>query len=405
MIKYIGIISAISVIAFSVFPLNASSSERLLEASITARSEYNDNIFLTASAHDSVSSVVVTPSLSGIIKEQNWQLDLNSRLRINRYSDSELNSTGQLFKLTGQYNAERNIFSLSIGHDLISSLRSTSSDFGISSQQVERKTQSVTPQFTRLLTERSILSLSYSYSDADYDDDADSRFVASYTETATVALRYNLSETDQVSINLQGVDYTRKDNLGDIQLFNINLRLDHQFSENLSVDLSVGGSRRNSTNLQTSVLDFFGTSILVSQEIDNKTNGKTLDFGFNQLLESGEFGVRVNRDTTTNSFGGLDEIDTFVINYNERLSSLWRYDLVARYNNTNSISVATTSTDREVISLEARTSYSITRDWNMSLSYRYSQRKFTSISSTGNTPDSNRLQIGLTYNLPRLSTF
>ena len=384
---------------------NTFSSENLLEASVSARTEYNDNIFLTTLPHDAVSSLIITPSLSGIIKEQNWEVKLNSQLRVNRYSEHNLDSDGQLFDLTGQYSAERDIFSINVGHDVISSLSSNSTDFGVSTIQVERKTQDVSPEYTRLLTERLVLTLSYTYSDTDYKNNEGARFVASYTETASAALRYNLTEKNQISINLQATDYTRKDRLGDIQLFNINLGLDHKFSDTLSGNLAVGTSKRDSTNLQTTALDFFGTTILIPQEIGIETNGNTFSLGINQVLETGSVGARASRNTTTNSFGGLDESDNFAINYDEKMSALWRYSLSANYKNTTSISAATTSTDREVLFLEAKTNYSLTQDWNMSLSYRYSQRKFKNISTAGDTPDSNRLQIGLTYNLPPLSTF
>ncbi len=403
--KFVSIFSALGCFLSLIYSVTASSSEKLLEASVNVRTEYNDNIFLTTTPHDSVSRAVITPSLSGVIKEQNWQVKLNSKLRINQYSDHTLDSNGQFFNLTGQYRAERDIFSISIGHDLTSSLRASSADFGISSQQVERKTQSVTPRYTRLLTERLNLALSYSYSDADYIDNEDARFVASYIDTGSASLSYNLTEKDQLSINLQAVDYTRKDRLGDSQLFDVNLGFDHKFSKTLSVDLAVGASKRNSTNLQTTVLDFFGGVIIIPQEINTKSRGSTLVLGMKQSLETGSIAARASRNTTTNSFGGIDEIEKLVLNYDDRLSSLWRYTIVTSYEDTTSISAVTTSTNREVLFLEAKTYYSLPQNWNMSLSYRYVQRKFKSGSSVGNTPESNRLQIGLTYNLPPLSTF
>lgn len=406
MIKFSGISSVLALCILLIFPKESYSSEKLLEASVSARAEYNDNIFLTTSFHDAVSSLIITPSLSGVIKEQNWQAKLNSQLRLNQYSNHNLDSNGQLLNLTGQYSAERNVFSLSVNHDLITSLSTVSTDFGLSSESLRRKTQSITPQYTRLLTERLVLTLSYSYSDTQYlDIENDTRFISSYTETGSSALRYNLSEKDQVSLNFQAVNYTRKDKLGDIQLFDLSVGFDHDFSQTLSVDLAVGVSRRNSTNLQTTVLDFFGTIITIPQEINTKTRGSTLNLSVEQLLAVGSISGRVSRNTTTNSFGGLNETDKVVIKYDERLSSLWRYAISASYADTISVSAATTSTDREVLFLEARTNYSLTQEWSMSLSYRYRQRKFKNVSSAGEAPDSNRLQIGLTYNLPSLSTF
>ena len=127
---------------------NAYSYEAALEADVDARAEYNDNIFLTSLPHDPVTGIIITPSLSGIIKEENWEAKLRARVRINKYSDDTIDGNDQLFDLTGQYNAQRNIFSLNINHDLDSNLSSTSTDFGIAGRRVERKNQSITPQYT-----------------------------------------------------------------------------------------------------------------------------------------------------------------------------------------------------------------------------------------------------------------
>ena len=56
----------------------------------------------------------------------------------------------------------------------------------------------------------------------DYLDAENTSFVSSFTDTGAASLRYNLTEKDQLTMALQAVDYTRKDNLGDVQLFDTN---------------------------------------------------------------------------------------------------------------------------------------------------------------------------------------
>ena len=406
MIKFVGIYSALVLCGLLLHPKESYSSEKLIEASVSALAEYNDNIFLNFEPQDAVSSLIIKPSLSGVVKEQNWQAKLNTQLIVNQYSDRSLDSNGQLLDLTGQYSAERNVFSINIGHDIISSLSTISADFGLSSQRINRKTQSISPQYTRLLTERLALTLSYSYSDTEYlDIEDDARFVSSYTKTGSAALRYSLTGKDQVGLNFQAVDYTRKDKLGDIQLFDVSVNFGYKFSDTISIDFAAGVSRRNSTNLQESTFDFIGVPAFQNTETNVRTQGNTFNLEVRQLLETGNVGVRLSRNATTNSFGGLNETDRFVLSYDERLSLLWRYSIAASYEGVTSESVATTIIDRELVSLEARMSYSITTNWNMNLSYRYVQREFKNISRNENTPRSNRLQIGLRYNLPALITF
>ena len=118
---------------------NAYSYEAALQADIDARAEYNDNIFLTSLPHDAVTGIIITPSLSGIIKEENWEAKLRARVRINKYSDDTIDGNDQLFDLTGQYNAQRNIFSLNINHDLDSNLSSTSTDFVLPAEESRLK--------------------------------------------------------------------------------------------------------------------------------------------------------------------------------------------------------------------------------------------------------------------------
>ena len=242
-------------------PSAAWSYEGALEADVDARAEYNTNIFLTSQPHDAVTGTIITPSLSGIIREQNWEAKLRARLRINKYSDDTIDGNDQLFDLTGQYNAQRNIFSLNINHDLDSNLSSTSTDFGIAGRRVERKKQSITPQYTRLLTERLALILSYTYSDVDYLEAENTGYIPYISETGAASLQYDLTEKDKLTFSLFAVDYASKNDLVTYQLFLSRIGIDHKFSETLSTDFLVGVSRRNSTNLQTQTFDFFGQPV------------------------------------------------------------------------------------------------------------------------------------------------
>ena len=142
-----------------------------------------------------------------------------------------------------------------------------------------------------------------------------------------------------------------------------------------------------------------------TQEIDFSDRGLVFDAGIKQLFERGKLEARVSRDNTTNSFGGLDEVNRLKLSYDEKLSPLWRYDLSARYDDITSISSGTTTTDRDTIFFESRVFYSISESWKANASYRYIQRKFKSDTSDNRAPHSNRIYLGLTYNFPSLSTF
>ncbi len=376
-----------------------------MESNINARVEYNDNIFITDQPHDSVTGLIVTPTIYGKIKEKNWESSLSARIRSHNYSDDTLDTNDQFYNLVGQYNAERNIFSLGYNYDFDSNLNSTSTDFGIVGRRVNRKVQRLIPQYTRLLTERSVLSLSYTYSDVDYLEAENTGYTPYITKSGLASLVYDLTERDKLTFSLQAVDYTSKDDLITYQLFTSRIGAEHEFTETFSVDFLVGVSRQNSTNLSTQTFDFFGNVIVQTQEVNYENRTLVLDAGIKRLLESGEFTARISRNNVTNSFGGLDTVNQLKLNYSEKITSLWRYVLSVRFEDITSISSDARTTDRDVLFFDSILYYSITEKWKANASYRYIQRKFKSDTSDNRAPHSNRIYIGLTYNFPTLSTF
>jgi len=384
---------------------NAYSSERSLEANIDARAEANDNIFLTTLPHNTVSGLVIRPSLSGVIKEENWETKLRAKLESYNYSDKNLNSNDQYFDLTGRYLASRNVFSLNINYSLASSLNSTSDAFGIVARRINTKRQSISPQYTRLLTERLIATFSYTYSDVDFLEAKNTGFTPYISETGSGSLVYNLTEKDKLTISLIAVDYSSQNKLVTYQLFMSRFGVDHKFSETLSADFLIGVSRRTSTNLQTQSFDFFGQPITITQEIDSKNRGLVLDAGVMQSFENGQMSGRLSRNNTANSFGGLDQVDRFKINYTDNMSALWRYKVSGRFENYTSISSGSRNTDRKVLFFDVATHYSMSRNWNMNVSYTFARRQFKNNLNGSEASRSNRIYAGVTYNFPSLSTF
>lgn len=405
MIKSSNACGAICVCFVFFYTTIAYSKEYSLEADVDARVEYNSNIFLTSQPHDATKGIIITPSLSGIIKERHWQAVLNARIQSQNYSDDNLDGNDQYLSLTGQYGAERNIFSLNARYDLASNLNSTSSDFGTVARRVNTKTQSITPRYTRLLTERSALTLSYAYTDVDFLEAENTGYTPYITETGSGSLIYDLTEKDKLTFSLQAVDYESKNDLVTYLMFISRFGIDHKFSQTLSTDFLVGVSRQKSTNLTTQTFDFFGNVIVLTQEIDAKNRGLVLDAGIKKLLERGSIDGRLSRDNTTDSFGGLNQVDSLKINYSENLSSLWRYRVSARIEDVTSISANNRSSDRDLLFFDTVVSYSISSKWNANASYRYVQRKYKSDTSDNRAPHSNRIYVGLTYNFPSLSTF
>jgi hypothetical protein len=388
-----------------LFSFKVNAVRYAIESDVSARAEYNDNIFLTSEPHDSVYALTVIPEAKMVAKEANWETFLNGKLRSNNYSDHNLDSNDVYLDLSGKYQSERNIYSLGGAYYLDSNLRSESADFGITGKRVNREYWNIVPQYTRLLTERLSFTLSFNHADVDYLDAENTGFVPYRLNTLTGSLAYSLTERDRVSFILQGTDYVSKNNAIEYQLFITRLGIEHDFSELWSVNFTIGGSRRNSTNTITQTFDFFGQPITLTEEIDFSDKGYVLDAGLQRKFETGSFSAGISRDNVTNSQGGLNEVNTLRFRFSQKVTSLWKYDFHARYQDINAVSSVTRTSDREVFIIEPRVFYSLSRDWTANASYRYAARKFRSDTSDDRAPHSNRIYLGLTYNFPDISTF
>lgn len=376
-----------------------------LETDVDAGVLYNDNIFMSSGTHDAVSGVIITPTLSGIVKEQHWQANLDAMFQQQYYSDHTLDGSDQFFSLGGQYNAERNIFSLTAKYDLGSNLNSTSTDFGIAGRRINTIEQSVTPQYTRLINERMALTLSYAYTDIDFEDAERTPYTPYITQSGSVSLIYNLTEKNRLTLSVQGVDYQSQNNLITYKLYTSNIGLEHEFSETLSTNISLGVSRQKATNLTTQTFDFFGQPVTVTQALDSENRSSVYNGAITKLLENAKIEGGISRNIRSNSFGGLDRVDQLRLEYSGNISSLWRYAIRSNYQDIKSSNTGGNSLSRELFTFETKIYYSFSTNWNLNASYRYSARKYKSDTSGERAPHSNRLYIGLSYNFPSISTF
>ena len=391
-------------IVFFVFS-NTYASERKLEADVDARVETNDNIFLTDQPHDTVNGIIITPTLSGSIKEENWNGYLKASVKSHNYSDRNINSNDQYFDLTGQYLEERNIFALNINYDLASNLNTTSTDFGVVGRRINTKIQSILPKYTRLITERLSLILSYNYTDVDFLDAENTGFTPYVTESGSASLTYDLTEVDKFTIGITAVDYVSKDELVTYKLFSSRVGVAHKVSETLTTDVLIGISRRNSTNLQTLSFDFFGEPVIQTTVIDSSNRGLVFDMSVTKLLENGTIIGKASRNDSANSFGGINQTNRISLVYDDAYSELWKYEIRGRFDDITSIGSSSVRTDRIVLLFSSTLRYSISQNWYASFAYEFTQRKFKRDTSDSRAPLSNRFYMSLTYNFPSLSTY
>lgn len=380
------------------------AAELSIESDVKSRIEYNDNIFLTPLPHESVTGLIVTPSVRLRARERNWETFLNASLRSNNYSDENLDSNDVYFDLTGSHTTERNSYSLNGTLDYDSNLNSETVDFGITGRRVDRELKSITPQYTRFITERLMLSLNYSYTDVDYEDAVNTGLIPYATNVAGGSVFYNVTETDQFTFILQGSAYDSKDNTTENTNITSRIGMNHELSESFSVNYLVGRSRSETTRRDSQPFNFLGQIIVLPQVTDFSNTGLVLDAGFEKKWLASSLDGQISRDVATSSFGSLDEQDSINLAFRQAITQTWRYSISTRYEKSKSVNTGDQFADREIFSLEPTITHSLDRNWSMNASYRYMRRKFD---TGGNDQpfDSYRVFVGIIYNFPSISTF
>lgn len=384
---------------------SVGAAEWSIESSIGTTVLYDQNIFLESTPRDAVSNLVITPSIKALAKEKDWEIFIDSKLRNHSSTNRNLDRNDKFFDIAGSYFSERDTLSLNGTYDLTSSLNNTSGDFSISQKRVNRELWRMSPLYVRMITERLILQLAYDHTDVEYINAANTTFVPYVVDMVSGSLAYNLTELDRLSFSLQTVDYESKDKENEYQMIISSVGMMHNLSKAFSLDYKLGASRRDSISRRTSTFVFFGQPITISEVTDFGNNGVVLDIGFNYSWQTCSLNVRVDRENTTDSFGGLSESDEFLLVFKKNITELFAYSISAKYENIESVSAGNSFSDRKLMEFEPELTYFLDRNWNIHASYRYNQREFTANSSSDEVPQSHRVLVRITYNFLPLSTF
>lgn len=383
---------------------NVYATEYLIKSRVNTAAIYNDNIFLEAFPPESVSSLAITPGVSVLAREASWESTLNAKISNYTSNNESIERNDKFIDVSGKYFTARDTFTLNAAYDLDSTLNSNSSDFGIADERVDRETTSIGPEYIRRLTERLSVLVSYNHTDVDYLNATTTSFVSYITDMESGSFIYGLSELDQLNFTLQNIDYESKDKNSEYNMIIARVGMNHKLSETLSVDYKVGVSRREITRRGQASTIFFGIPVTLFQETDYTDTGAVLEAGMNYELEESSYGLRISRDNVTNSFGGLNESDKIRLEYNRDVTSLLSYSIDTWYEDVEAISGNVSFSTRSTIYFEPGIKYSLDKDLDLNVSYRYIRRDYDFI-NVGRAPESNQLYIGILYRFPVISTF
>lgn len=183
-----------------LIPCASPAAEYTLEPTVDLQETYNDNIYMTSAAHDSVTGTILSPRLDFAARMETWQLGVEARLRDSRYHGVEgLDTTGRTINLYSQYRAERNALQLGGGRAKESTLTSAliDADTGLVKTQVIRTNDNASASWTWSVTEKDQMKLDYQYADVVYDNVSVANLYDYSQRGPSITLSHSLSQKTQ----------------------------------------------------------------------------------------------------------------------------------------------------------------------------------------------------------------
>lgn len=412
------------------------AAEWSVEPSVSLREEYNDNIHLTTSPHNSVWRTLLSPAMTLSGRSETLEVVGNARVNFNKYSGEQgLDANDRIFGLSSSWKSERNTVSLDVSDTLDSTLASELKTTGYVQARKQRRSASVSPSWNALLTERLSMNVGYSYADVKYDV---APGLTDYTyQKLSGILQYMWSEQDKVYLvaSSDKVDYattiysTTPQLLGYYIIFpvyryggqdivtgnnsktqNVMMGIEHTFSDLLSGSLRLG--RRNTHtsavhacngNIGVPACTYNNNSWVVDPLItfnkESRTSGSSFEATLSQKFETGQMSANASREINA-SGSGLVETDVFGLSVNHQFQETLAGKLELSVYRTKYLGEIVNNSNSRYASISPSLIWRLTEYWRLNTGYQYAQSKTDNVSDAAK---SNMAFVELIYVWPKTS--
>lgn len=398
------------------------AAEWSIEPSISLREEYNDNIRFSATSHPGVWLSRLTPSVKLSSKTEVSEVSGSAQLSVNQYSGDPLvaNHNDKLFSLLTSFRSERNAWAMNAFYKQDSTAESERIATGIVQVRTQRSTLSLSPSWTRTLTERASFKLDYNYQEVKYDEHIN---LNDYTyQHVGGTLQYTLTERAQVNVsaNYSVVEFSpiiRQLGVGAISInppvvslggtdtiinesrtSNVQAGVTHMFSETLRGSISLG-TRSTVTSVAHACTSCVTTGFAPISTFENETSGSgsSLNGTLEETFESTKVSVFASRDATP-SGNGLVETDKFGLSLNRTLTENLTGSFDAVTYRTKYIGVV--SPGSQYLTVEPKLNWRLTELWAINAGYRYARYE---PEGSASSITANAVYLNLSYNWPKMA--
>jgi len=387
-------VSLVIGLAGGIVPGAGWGAEWSVQPAVSAAVGHDSNPLLAIGAHESSSVASITPSMRIRGKTERSGIDVGLALNYRYYSSDQVEDSDRQILSFNSFSqtSERTKLGLS-GEFRRDDLRQITdsavdvdggrdSDVGLIQTDVTRNWRTLRPSWTRSVSERSSVQLSYEFTDVGFDNAAGTGLV-DYTDQ-NLALTYSRNINPRDSFNVTASDSRFRasavDNSTDTSrlLFGIA----RAFSETSNGSLAVGASKTRAT---------------VGNNVD-RSSGFVLEANAREVSDTMELDGTISHDVSPSGIGQSIQSDQLRVRLVRGLTPKLGFSLRATILKNKVLEGSDPNVDRRYYEIEPALDYQWMPQWFFRAAYAYRYQKFDvdPASATGSA-----VYVGVAYNWRR----
>jgi hypothetical protein len=387
----------------------SGAAEWSFEPSIGLRTEYNDNIQLTPDPHPAVWGMILSPDAKFSGATETLKVTGGLNLSFNRYLDQpQLNIDNYDLSLRSSYKAERDVLGLDIDAIRDSTLVSELATTGVVLAYSPRNLLTVSPSWSRALTEATSINASYGYTGVNYRDTSGTGLIDYQDQLASVGVQSNLNEGKVVGVTVYYDRYETSPQQAQANTYGIQGAYEHAFSETLYGSLVVGWRwTQNTIASQTLICDgpiiagiCNGTITETPAVQKQNTTGPTLKATLEKRSETDTVSGQLSQEIYPSGAGSLVQTQRLGVAWRKQWSPTLGSSIAVAAYQSKYIGGVVTGSDSRYYLINAGLRWRLGEQWGLDAGYSYARQKYDTAPVAANA---NVLYLTVGYAWPKLS--
>jgi len=412
MVTRVGLKALCAVLCAILLPLAADpcrGAEWSFEPSVSLRSEYNDNIQLTPDPHPTVWGMMLSPDVKFSAATETLTVTGGLNLSFNRYlNQPQLNIDNYDLSLRSSYKLERDSLQLNLDAIRDSTLVSELATTGVVLAYAPRNLATVTPSWSRSLTEATSITASYTYTDVRYQHTSGTSLTPYTDQSASLGMQSKVEEAKVLHLVAYYDRYETPSPQTRQNTYGVHGGYDHAFSETLRGTFLVGWRRTQSTvSSQVLICDgpivvgiCNGTVTETTAVQKQNTSGFTLNAILEKRSETDTVTGRLSQEIYPSGAGSLVQTQRVGINWAKQWSPTLSSNVDAAAYQTDYIGGVVTSSNSRYYSLNSSLSWRLSEWGKLDVGYNYARQKYDTVPVAASN---NVIYLSFSYAWPRLS--